>query len=121
MSISQFDNLFSTGKNALGLAEGLNFLVEGGLADFEVLHVEVALLVKIGIGVGKLLKLDVGGLEVRFSLGLVAFGSGACLLLVHNVLVLLRNRLVGLLHEGFVGGDQQVDYAEEQGHCEQEG
>merc|ERR1719188_900458 len=57
-------HLFHTGQDSLGLAEGLDLLVHGGLPDLEVLEVEVAGLVQVRLLAGELLQLDVGIIEV---------------------------------------------------------
>merc|ERR1719454_1871980 len=62
-SLEILDELGSR-QDGLGLLESLDLLIPGGLADLEVLHDEVAVLVELGVVVGKLLQLEEGGLLV---------------------------------------------------------
>merc|ERR1719460_795732 len=79
-------------QDGLGLLECLNLLIAGSLADLEVLHDEVAILVELGVVVGELLQLEECGLLV-----------GDCLLKVLLGLCLLLNGGVGVLDEILVG------------------
>merc|ERR1719213_1476609 len=92
-----------TRQDGLGLLECLDLLIAGGLADLEVLHDEVAILVELGVVVGELLQLEECGLLVGNCLLKVLLGLCLLLGLVHLRLGLLLNGGVGVLDEILVG------------------
>merc|ERR1719498_2065384 len=100
-SLEILDEL-GTRQDGLGLLECLDLLIPGGLADLEVLHDEVAVLVELSVVVGKLLQLEESGLLVGDGLLHVLLGLGALLGLVHLGLGLLLNGGVGVLDEVLV-------------------
>merc|ERR1719502_120677 len=86
-----------TRQDGLGLLECLNLLIPGSLADLEILHDEIAVLVELGVVVGELLQLEKGGLLVGDCLLKVLLGLCPLLSLVDLRLGLLLNGGVGVL------------------------
>merc|ERR1719454_2405063 len=86
-------------QDGLGLLERLDLLIPGGLADLEVLHDEIAVLVELGVVVGELLQLEKGGLLVGDCLLEVLLGLCPLLSLVDLRLGLLLNGGVGVRDE----------------------
>merc|ERR1719454_943349 len=86
-------------QDGFGLLECLNLLVPGSLADLEVLHDEIAVLVELGVVVGELLQLEKGGLLVGDCLLKVLLGLCPLLGLVDLRLGLLLNGGVGVSDE----------------------
>merc|ERR1719163_2778783 len=99
-------------QDGLGLLECLNLLIPGSLADLEILHDEIAVLVELGVVVGEILQLEKGGLLVGDCLLEVLLGLCLLLSLVDLRLGLLLNGgvfvgdeiLVGLLSLSFGAG-----------------
>merc|ERR1719502_786843 len=97
-SLEILDEL-GTRQDGLGLLECLDLLIPGSLADLEVLHDEVAVLVELRVVVGELLQLEEGGLLVGDCLLEVLLRLGALLGLVDLGLGLLLNGGVCVLDE----------------------
>merc|ERR1719213_845655 len=97
-SLEVLDEL-GTRQDGLGLLECLNLLIPGSLADLEVLHDEVAILVELSVVVGELLQLEEGGLLVGDRLLKVLLSLCLLLSLVDLRLGLLLNGLVGVSDE----------------------
>merc|ERR1719240_1265397 len=89
-------------QDRLGLLEGLDLLLESGLADVEVLHGEVAALVEVRVLRLVLLLHVQRRRKVLLRRDLVALSSGLGLALGGNVTRLLPEREVRVLDEGFV-------------------
>merc|ERR1719162_644124 len=89
----------STRQDRLGLLEGLDLLITGGLADLEILHDEITALVKLGIVVRELLELEEHRLLVFIGLIQVSLCLGLLLGLVNDLLGLGLDGCVGLFHE----------------------
>merc|ERR1719379_2816131 len=87
-SLEVLDELGSR-QDGLGLLERLDLLIPGSLADLEVLHDEVAVLVELGVVVGELLQLEEGGLLVGDCLLEILLGLCPLLSLVDLGLGLL--------------------------------
>merc|ERR1719240_1238447 len=90
-------------QNRLGLLEGLDLLLEGGLADVKVLHGEVAALVEVRVLRLVLLLHVKRRREILLRSDLVAFRDGLRLALGRDVPRLLAEREVRVLHESLVG------------------
>merc|ERR1719377_192660 len=89
-------------QDSLGFLERLHLLLEGGLADVEVLHGEVAALVEVRV-LGLVLLLHVQrGREILLRRHLVALRDGLRLALGRDVARLLAKREVCVLHKGLV-------------------
>merc|ERR1719162_794511 len=89
----------STRQDRLGLLEGLDLLITGGLADLEILHDEITALVELGIVVRELLELEKDSLLVFIGLIQVSLCLGLLLGLVNDLLGLGLDGCVGLFHE----------------------
>merc|ERR1719240_34991 len=89
-------------QNRLGLLEGLDLLLESGLANVEVLHGEVAALVEVSVLRLVLLLHVQRRRQVLLRRDLVALSSGLGLALGGDVTRLLPEREVRVLDEGFV-------------------
>merc|ERR1719163_2499459 len=76
-------------QDGLGLLECLNLLIPGSLADLEILHDEIAVLVELGVVVGELLQLEECGFLVGDCLLKVLLGLCPLLCLVDLRLGLL--------------------------------
>merc|ERR1719163_1125663 len=86
-------------QDGLGLLECLNLLIPGSLADLEILHDEIAVLVELSVVVGELLQFEKGGLLVGDCLLEVLLGLCPLLSLVDLRLGLLLDGGVGVSHE----------------------
>merc|ERR1719454_664786 len=86
-------------QDGFGLLERLNLLIPGSLADLEILHDEIAVLVELSVVVGELLQLEKGGLLVGDCLLEVLLGLCPLLSLVDLRLGLLLNGGVGVRDE----------------------
>merc|ERR1719460_3060277 len=87
-------------QDGFGLLECLNLLIPGSLADLEILHDEIAVLVELSVVVGELLQLEKGGLLVGDCLLEVLLG-------LYPLLSLVDLRL-GLLLDGGVGVSDEI-------------
>merc|ERR1719473_1557637 len=87
-SLEVLDELGSR-QDGLGLLERLNLLIPGCLADLEILHDEITVLMELGVVVRELLQLEKGGLLVGDGLLKVLLGLGLLLSLVDLRLGLL--------------------------------
>merc|ERR1719159_2054241 len=90
-------------EDGFGLVQSLYLLLEGSLADFEILHQEVARLVQIRLLVLQLLLLVQSRVPVLLRGCEIALGLGLLPGLVRDLTRLLLDRRIRVLHERLVG------------------
>merc|ERR1719215_944085 len=90
-------NELGSRQDRLGLLERLNFLIPGCLADLEILHDEIAILVELSIVIGEFLQLKEGCLLIGDGLLQILLCLGLLLSLVDLGFGLLFNGGIGVL------------------------